>query len=114
MLTRRAALSSASAALTLPLVPVAAAAAAPEKVLRVAMTVADIPLTTGQPSQGGEGQRFIGYQLYDALINWDLSKHDTLATLRPGLALSWSSDDETHKSLTRNRALRIRLLRECV
>ncbi len=100
MLTRRAALSSASAALTLPLVPVAAVAAAPEKVLRVAMTVADIPLTTGQPSQGGEGQRFIGYQLYDALINWDLSKHDTLATLRPGLALSWSSDDETHKVWT--------------
>ena len=40
------------------------------------MTAADIPLTTGQPSQGAEGQRFIGFQLYDALINWDLSKSE--------------------------------------
>jgi peptide/nickel transport system substrate-binding protein len=60
------------------------------------MTVADIPLTTGQPSQGGEGQRFIGLQLYDALINWDLSKRDEAAKLQPGLALSWSVDDTTH------------------
>ena len=64
------------------------------------MTVADIPLTTGQPSQGGEGQRFIGYQVYDALINWDLSKRDVLAPLRPGLALSWSVDPATQKIWT--------------
>lgn len=38
-----------------------------ESVLRVATTMADVPLTTGQPSQGGEGQRFIGYTLYDGL-----------------------------------------------
>ena len=40
--------------------------------LRVGMTAADIPLTTGQPDQGGEGLRFIGYTVYDALVNWDL------------------------------------------
>ena len=34
---------------------VAATPAFAEKVLRVAMTAADVPLTTGQPSQGGEG-----------------------------------------------------------
>jgi hypothetical protein len=49
-------------------------------VLRVAMTLADIPLTTGQSSQGGEGQRFIGVTLYDALVNWDLSKRDEPAS----------------------------------
>ena len=43
-----------------------------ESVLRVATTMADVPLTTGQPSQGGEGQRFIGYTLYDGLVGWDL------------------------------------------
>ncbi len=91
MLTRRTVLASAAASVALP-----GAAGAAEKVLRVAMTVADIPLTTGQPSQGGEGQRFIGYQVYDALINWDLSQRDALAALRPGLALSWSSDEENH------------------
>ena len=60
------------------------------------MTLGDIPLTTGQPSQGGEGQRFIGYTLYDALINWDLSRSDVAAPLRPGLALSWAVDEATH------------------
>jgi peptide/nickel transport system substrate-binding protein len=95
MWRRRTVLTSASAAVAASLLPPGPAAAAPEKVLRVAMTVADIPLTSGQPSQGGEGQRFIGYQLYDALINWDLSKRDVLAKLRPGLALSWSVDAAT-------------------
>ena len=65
-------------------------------VLRVAMTLADIPLTTGQSSQGGEGQRFIGVTLYDALVNWDLSKRDEPAKLIPGLATSWSVDEATN------------------
>ena len=38
-----------------------------EKVLRVAMTAADIPTTTGQPNQGAEGIRFAGITAYDAL-----------------------------------------------
>jgi ABC-type transport system substrate-binding protein len=67
----------------------------PASVLRVGMTLADIPLTTGQASQGGEGQRFIGLTLYDALINWDLSHADRAAPLQPGLATSWSVDPET-------------------
>ena len=37
-------------------------------VLRIGMTAADIPYTPGQPDQGGEGYRFIGYQMYDALM----------------------------------------------
>lgn len=63
-----------------------------EKVLRVAMTIADVPLTTGQPSQGNEGMRFMGPTVYDALVNWDLSKADKAAPLVPGLALTWSVD----------------------
>ncbi len=58
--------------------------------LRIGMTAADIPLTTGQPDQGFEGFRFAGYTIYDALVNWDLSKADTIADIRPGLALSWA------------------------
>jgi peptide/nickel transport system substrate-binding protein len=66
-------------------------------VLRLGMTAADIPYTGGQPDQGGEGYRFIGYQLYDALINWDLSQGDRLPQLVPGLAESWEAtqDDPT-------------------
>ncbi len=61
-------------------------AARAESTLRIGMTAADIPQTTGIPDQGGEGYRFIGYQLYDALVNWDLSRSDVVANLTPGLA----------------------------
>ena len=71
-----------------------------ESILRVASTTADIPLTTGQASQGGEGMRFVGYSLYDPLIRWDLSRSDVTARLAPGLALSWSPDPETRKTWT--------------
>src|SRR5215470_12030686 len=64
-------------------------------VLRIGMTAADIPYTGGQPDQGFEGFRFIGFQLYDGLVRWDLSQGDTLPALVPGLAESWeiSKDD---------------------
>ena len=70
-----------------------AAFAAPEqKVLRVAMTAADIPLTTGGPDNGFEGFRTTGYTIYDPLVAWDLSREDVPAKLVPGLAESWSID----------------------
>jgi peptide/nickel transport system substrate-binding protein len=78
------------------------ARAATEKVLRLAMTLGDIPLTTGQPSQGAEGIRFIGLTLYDALFGWDLSQRDRAATLVPGLAESYSVDPETRTVWTFN------------
>lgn len=61
-------------------------------VLRIGMTASDIPLTTGQTDQGGEGMRFMGYTVYDGLINWDLSRADKASELTPGLATSWSVD----------------------
>lgn len=70
---------------------------AAEKVLRVAMTAADIPINIGQPDQGFEGFRFMGYMLYDTLVLWDLSKSDESATLTPGLAESWSIDPNNDK-----------------
>lgn len=60
--------------------------------LRIGMTIADIPLTTGQTDNGGEGQRFMGYTVYDALINWDLTSATKPSGLVPGLALSWGLD----------------------
>ena len=70
----------------------AGSALAQEKVLRIAMTAADIPRTLGQPDQGFEGNRFTGIPMYDALTHWDLSKADAPSILIPGLALSWSVD----------------------
>ncbi len=63
-----------------------------ETVLRVGMTLADIPATTSQPDQGAEGWRFIGITLYDCLVNWDLSSYDKPTKLVPGLATSWEAD----------------------
>ncbi|MEA2742167.1 MAG: hypothetical protein QOG25_538, partial [Acetobacteraceae bacterium] len=57
--------------------------------LRIAMTAADIPTTTGMPNNGWEGMRFLGYPIFEGLILWDLTHADRLATLRPGLAQSW-------------------------
>ena len=71
---------------------VTGSAQAQEKVLRIAMTAADIPRTLGQPDQGFEGNRFTGIPMYDALTHWDLSKADAPSILITGLALSWSVD----------------------
>ena len=67
-------------------------ALAQEKVLRIAMTAADIPRTLGQPDQGFEGNRFTGIPMYDSLTQWDLSKADAPSVLIPALATSWAVD----------------------
>jgi peptide/nickel transport system substrate-binding protein len=60
--------------------------------LRIGMTASDIPLTTGQSDNGAEGMRFMGYTVYDGLINWDLSSADKPSDLVPGLAASYGLD----------------------
>ena len=62
--------------------------------LRIGMTASDIPLTTGQADNGGEGMRFMGYTVYDGLINWDLSSATKASDLAPGLAESWGLDPQ--------------------
>ncbi len=66
-------------------------------VLTVAMTAGDLPVTTGNPDQGFEGFRFVGWNLYDALINWDLSSADKASDIKPGLATEWHIDPDNHK-----------------
>ena len=78
------------AAAGLGLLAASAAPALSQGTLRIGMTAADIPQTTGQPDQGFEGYRFAGYTIYDALVNWDLSKADALADIKPGLATEWA------------------------
>ena len=72
-------------------------AARAESVLTVAMTAGDIPATTGNPDQGFEGFRFVGYNLYDGLALWDLSSSDKPSDIKPGLATSWEVDPNNHK-----------------
>jgi len=61
--------------------------------LRIGMTAADVPLTTGQTDQGGEGMRFMGYTVYDSLVEWDLTGADKPSGLAPGLATEWKVDE---------------------
>ena len=65
--------------------------------LTVGMTAGDLPVTTGNPDQGFEGYRFVGYNLYDSLALWDLSKSDVASDIKPGLATEWQIDDANPK-----------------
>ncbi len=66
--------------------------------LRIGMTAADIAYAAGIPDQGFEGYRFVGYQLYDALVRWDLSQGERLPDLAPALAESWEVDkNDVHR-----------------
>jgi peptide/nickel transport system substrate-binding protein len=72
-------------------------AAMAQGTLRVAITASDVPLPNGQTDQGAEGMRFLGYQVFEALVAYDLSSADKPVTLSPGLASRWSvnADDKT-------------------
>ena len=101
---RRSFLTRAAASLVIPAAQGTALALAqtPNKTLRIAMTLSDIPLTTGQATQGAEGQRFIEITLYDQLFRWDLSRNDRPAPLVPSLAQSYSVDPKTQTIWTLN------------
>lgn len=72
-------------------------AAAAESVLRIAMTAGDIPDWAGEPDQGFEGYRFVGFNLYDGLVDWDLSRSDREADIKPALATKWAPDPQNPK-----------------
>jgi ABC-type transport system substrate-binding protein len=85
---------------TLTAALVGSMAAAPAKaggVLTIGMTAGDLPVTTGNPDQGFEGFRFVGWSLYDALIDWDLSSSSKPSDIKPGLATEWHIDPDNHK-----------------
>jgi peptide/nickel transport system substrate-binding protein len=66
--------------------------------LTVGMTAGDVPVTTGNPDQGFEGYRFVGYNLYDSLALWDLSGAGEKAPdIKPGLATEWHVDEADNK-----------------
>jgi peptide/nickel transport system substrate-binding protein len=69
-----------------------------ESTLRIAMTAADIPTTTGLPNNGFEGMRFLGYPIFEGLVLWDLTRTDQLAALRPGLAETWEQAPDDAKT----------------
>jgi peptide/nickel transport system substrate-binding protein len=67
-----------------------------DKVMRVGMTASDLPTTGGIPNNGGEGFRFLGYPVFDSLVNWDFKHPNETADVTPGLATSWEIDEVDH------------------
>src|SRR5258708_8217022 len=66
-------------------------------VVTVAMTAGEVPIDTGTPDQGFEGYRFVAFNLYDALVNWDLSRSDKASDIKAGLATGWHVDPDDSK-----------------
>lgn len=95
-LSRRSILAGASA-LALP-VGFGTPVLAEEKVVRFGISMADVPLTTGQPDRGAGAYKFTGYTLYDPLVAWEMDVSDRPGKLIPGLATEWKVDD-TDKTL---------------
>ena len=54
-----------------------------EQVVRYGISMADIPLTTGQPDRGAGAYQFTAYTIYDPLVAWEMDVSD-----RPGKLLS--------------------------
>ena len=90
---RRTFLKAGTAAGLLAGVRPAPATAQEGSVLRLAMTLSDIPQTTGMATQGAEGIRFITNTIYDGLLRWDLSQGETTAEMVPSLAESYEIDE---------------------
>ena len=89
-LTRRGVLTAAAASLAIGQEAAAQAAARP---VRIAMSINDTPRLWGGPEAGLEGVRFGAHFVYDALINWDLTRADAPSGLAPGLATSWRVEE---------------------
>src|SRR5260370_37576815 len=63
-----------------------------ETVVLYGISMADIPLTTGQPVRGAGAYQFTAYTIYDPLVAWEMDVSDRPGKLVPGLATEWKVD----------------------
>jgi len=68
-----------------------------ETVARYGISMADIPLTTGQPDRGAGAYQFTGHTLYDPLVAWESNISTRPGKLMPGLATAWKPDAQDPK-----------------
>ncbi|GAB3765298.1 ABC transporter substrate-binding protein [Ramlibacter monticola] len=68
-----------------------------ETVARYGISMADIPMTTGQPDRGAGAYQFTGHTLYDPLVAWEANIGDRPGKLVPGLATEWKVDPSDQK-----------------
>jgi peptide/nickel transport system substrate-binding protein len=96
-LSRRTILKGAALAAGTASLPGIASAQTTNGPLRIGISLSDVPRMWGGPEGGFEGIRFGGYMVFDALVNWDMSKADAPSPLTPGLATSWTVDPADKK-----------------
>ncbi|MDQ7970541.1 MAG: ABC transporter substrate-binding protein [Oxalicibacterium faecigallinarum] len=82
---------------TVPLALTLHSGAYAETVARYGISMADIPLTTGQPDRGAGAYQFTGHTLYDPLIAWEANIDSRPGKLIPGLATEWKVDPKDNK-----------------
>ena len=68
-----------------------------ETIARYGISMADIPLTTGQPDRGAGAYQFTGHTIYDPLVAWESNISTRPGKLIPGLAMSWKVDAKDQK-----------------
>src|ERR1700744_3226266 len=90
MRTRNLMLLAATAFATAAGLPASSARA--ETVVRYGISLADIPLTTGQPDRGAGAYQFTAYTIYDPLVAWEMDVADRPGKMVPGLATEWKVD----------------------
>ena len=61
--------------------------------MRYGISMADVPLTTGQPDRGAGAYQFTGLTIYDPLVAWELDVADRPGKMIPGLATEWKVND---------------------
>ena len=83
--------------LALPLALAASTALYAETVARYGISMADIPMTTGQPDRGAGAYQFTGHTLYDPLVAWEANIGTRPGKLMPGLATEWKVDAKDSK-----------------
>ncbi len=62
--------------------------------LRIGMSAGNVPIPDTPPNEGFEGRRFVGWQVYDSLFNYNHYQGDTLAVPEPALAESFVVSDD--------------------
>lgn len=62
--------------------------------LRIGMTASNVPIPNTPADNGGEGRRFVGLQIYDALVR-ENTEQSGPTSIEPSLAESWEVDGDT-------------------
>jgi len=75
-------------------VGLSALSARAETVVRYGISMADIPLTTGQPDRGAGAYQFTGYTIYDPLVSWRWMSPTAPANWCRAWQPKWKVDDK--------------------